>query len=72
MLVHYICKECGAQVAATHADGSSDARLGLHALTPAERARVLSRQGDVLTVHTYCDGCAGTESTARPGGHHLH
>lgn len=58
MRVRYICKGCGATVASAEATGLDDTRLGLHALTHAERADVLTLRADGLTVHTYCDQCA--------------
>lgn len=72
VLVQYICKECGLQLATAHADGSHDARLGLHELTPSERSRVLSRQGDILRVHTYCDACADPRQGGQGTGPLLH
>ncbi|MDB4893802.1 MAG: hypothetical protein JWN15_64 [Firmicutes bacterium] len=69
MLVHYICRVCGMPLATTRAADSFDPRLGLSALTAAERASVLSFQGDSVTVNTYCDTCAAVLTPTNPSGH---
>lgn len=59
MRVHYICKGCGTNLATAEAVSSHDPRLGLDLLSPEERRRVLTLHDGALTVHTYCDWCAG-------------
>jgi hypothetical protein len=69
MLVHYICRVCRTPLATAQAEDSYDSRLGLAALTPAERASVLLLGGDSVTVNTYCDTCAAALTPTAPAGH---
>jgi hypothetical protein len=69
MLVRYICKVCGTDLATAQAENGHDPRLGLALLTPEERSQVLLFQGETITVSTYCDDCESApvpDASTRP------
>lgn len=66
MHVTYICKVCGQSIASATARGDRDVRLGLDTLTDEEHSRTLSIEGEMATVHSYCDTCLRPAGTAAP------
>lgn len=72
MRVVYRCSRCGGQIAELHLPVLSEAALGLDALTPEERADIISfdAAAETVSLRSLCDRCVeGLEMDAPlPGG----
>ncbi|KAA9003596.1 anti-sigma-F factor Fin family protein [Paenibacillus spiritus] len=58
MAIHYVCRHCRTYLGSIDGGRISEARLGLHSLTPAERRDIIAydSEGEV-TVRVTCDYC---------------
>ncbi|GIO35017.1 MULTISPECIES: anti-sigma-F factor Fin family protein [Paenibacillus] len=58
MAINYICRHCRTQLGSLDSSLVTDAQLGFHSLTPAERRDIIAYDlsGDV-TVKVICDYC---------------
>lgn len=59
MNVNYVCRHCRAKMGQIEGDAVSEARLGLHFLTPEERRDIISYDSNGnMSVQVVCDYCA--------------
>ncbi|MCG0238655.1 MAG: anti-sigma-F factor Fin family protein [Firmicutes bacterium] len=67
MQVEYFCRRCGSHMATLNLPAVNEAALGLHALTPEERADIITFDAlaERMRVKSICDECA---AGARVGG----
>ncbi|MCM3130763.1 MULTISPECIES: anti-sigma-F factor Fin family protein [unclassified Paenibacillus] len=58
MPIHYVCRHCGTSIGQIDSSEVTEARLGLHFLTPAERRDIIAynSKGEML-VNITCDYC---------------
>lgn len=75
MRVVYHCARCGAQIATLHMPALSEAALGLDALTPEERADIISfdAAAETVSLRSLCDRCVeGLEMNAPTASRRVH
>ncbi|MEK5234131.1 anti-sigma-F factor Fin family protein [Paenibacillus sp. FSL L8-0470] len=58
MAIHYVCRHCRTFLGSINRSNITEAQLGLHSLTPAERRDIIAYDSEgEITVKVTCDYC---------------